>query len=288
MSVPTSTCLKCEGTGKLKEYSWNKGGICFECGGDGKVTTLSTHKFNKQEDPRKFLKHVSTRDMIDMIKSGSGKINSYDKMIDFRREMLKRAEKLGLDYDFGVDAMELINSTEKALDKAEKDMPTPWKKGAYNQAGKVAEVPAHWLSKFQGNSLRRDSSEMKEFAEKLKEEGLKDPVMIIIGQEDRRVSIGEGNHRTFAFIEAGLDKVPARVVRQRTNSGGVYYDKMERVPQYDYFKADASPEEVFDTFWDADYLPEEPSEEVSLDALLAESDEFDDEDFDLLDDLDEL
>jgi hypothetical protein len=138
--------------------------------------------------------------------------------------------------------------------------PSPWRDDVYTKAGKVSLVPVKWLKKFQGNRLRRDDAKMKEFAEQLAVEGLREPISLTIGQQDRRVSVGEGNHRMFAMEMNGEEYVPVRVVRTQNNIGGKYYDKMSKVPVDDYFPADASPLDVFDTFDDGDYLPEDPDE----------------------------
>lgn len=285
------TCFKCKGKGKIEQYSWNKGGICFTCGGDGKVNTFSTIKLNKMTeygDMRDYALHSSTRDLATLFASGD-----FAKLEDAQLRAVRKVFRDRADEVFDINARDFAFATTedigdtvlKELDKREKEMPETYKKSAYYKAGKVSLVPVHWLQKFQGNSLRRDHNEMKQFAEQLLEEGLQDPVMIIIGQEDRKVSIGEGNHRTFAHIMAGVDNIPARVIRQRTNEGGVYYDRMSNVPKDDYFKGDAKPEEVFDTFYDHAELPAEPEPEPVEEP---EDDfDFDDEDLDSLDLLDD-
>lgn len=247
------SCFRCKGTGKLPEYSWNKGGVCFTCGGDGQLNPLSMQKVEMHEkDISKFMKHVSTRDLVSLITDGD--VTRYQKLpektqMTLRVELRERARKLDIDpKDYIGNTKKMLNDMVKKLEDLEDSMPKPWKDKPY---GKYAEeIPVHWLTKFQGNSLRRDDEEMDKFAEQLKKEGLQDPVMVIIGQEDRRISIGEGNHRTFAFLRAGLDKVPVRVVRNRTNSGGVFYDKMDAIPQFDYVKGDLKPSEVFNTYYD--------------------------------------
>jgi ParB-like nuclease domain len=256
--VGKKPCMKCGGDGYIPQYSWNANGICFECDGTGYVTEITIDKINKRRDIEGYMNHVSTRDLleslIDAKKQGKRVIPTNSTTV--MREVTKRLKRFGIKFElYSPGALNSIERGLQALDKLERETPQPWKKSAYVSAGKVDEVPVHWLKKFQGNPLRRDKAGMTEFAWKLKSEGLEEPILIIIGQEDRRVSIGEGNHRTFAFEEAGFDKIPARVMRQRTNPSGVYYDKMDKVPVDDYFKGDASPKEVFDTYYDADSLP---------------------------------
>lgn len=100
--------------------------------------------------------------------------------------------------------------------------------------------------------------QLAKFTEELKKDGLKEPVMISIGQRDRQVSVGEGNHRMNAFINMGMDYIPARVTRGTDNYGAwtYYYDKMSRVPLDDYFPADSKPTDVFDNMYDhGDFTP---------------------------------
>lgn len=262
------SCFRCGGDGFLPQFSHIRGGVCFTCGGDGEVNTFSVIKLNKmekKEDIRSYVEHSSNRDIATLVKSGE-----YGKLKDAQRtrvtdELWYRSERYGLNPTDYYSMEKLAEDVLTKLDALEKNMPKPYEKDPYFKAGKVSLVPVHWLKKFQGNSLRRDSKAMQEFAEELKRDGLTDPVMMIIGQEDRNVSVGEGNHRMNAFELAGLDYVPVRVARSMTNLRGTYYDKMSRVPEDEYFPADASPENVFDTFYDHDELPEKPEPEPEVD-----------------------
>jgi hypothetical protein len=263
-NVAEVTCFKCHGKGFLPQFSGIKGGVCFTCHGKGVLNPLSFQRLEMHSDDnrkfQKFLTGVSTKDLIATVRELTRE--QFQKLGEKNGRLIKyelhdRAEALGVEVD-SLNLSKTVKNTEEALNKLEKEMPKPWEKTGY---GKFAEeVPVHWLTKFQGNSLRRDDKEMDKFAEELKKDGLKDPVMVIIGQEDRKVSIGEGNHRTFAFLRAGLDKVPVRVVRNRTNPGGVFYDKMHTIPTDDYVKGDLKPSEVFDTYYDGkdltEYTPE--------------------------------
>jgi ParB-like nuclease domain len=238
---------------------------------------------SSKSEMKSYLKHSTNRDIGNLFSSGDYRNLHEVQQKEAISELKDRAKNFyGVDTSKYPSFSDLGKEVVKELDKREKAMPETYKKSPYYKAGKVSLVPVHWLQKFQGNSLRRDSKEMREFADELMQDGLEDPVMIIIGQEDRRVSIGEGNHRTFAHIQAGLDYVPARVARQVKNIRGAYYDKMSRVPEDDYFPADSSPENVFDTFYDHGDMPKEPEPEPEED--------FDDDDFDddILSELDDL
>lgn len=128
------------------------------------------------------------------------------------------------------------------------NVPTPWKDNVYAQKGIAEEVEISFLEPFQGNPLRYSDERMAELVEDIRQNGLREPIMILIGQEDRRVQIGEGNHRLFAAKLAGLTKIPARVMRQRNIHFGwsKVCNHMSNVPEYGYFPADAAPSKVFD------------------------------------------
>ena len=126
-------------------------------------------------------------------------------------------------------------------------IPEPWKDNKYYKLGLVAEVPLSWLIRYQGNRLRMRRYEFEKLVEDIKTNGIEEPVMIFIGQKDRTVTLGEGNHRMMAAMMAGLKSIPARVIRNQY-AEGVSNNKMSRVPVDDYFPADASPLDVFDEF----------------------------------------
>ena len=253
MKIP---CYRCGGDGHLPQFEWNKAGICFTCGGDGIVNTFSTIKLNKMTmgyEMRDYIHHSFNRDLAELYRSGAISSVKDRQASEVRIELTERAEKyFGLKSSDYKDTFGLAEEFLNRLDDLEKNFPQTHEKSPYFEAGKVSLVPVHWLKKFQGNPLRRDEKEMKEFKEQLMKEGLKDPVYIMVGRDDRRVSVGEGNHRMNAFIDMGMDYVPARVATYRTNSGhySQFYDKMSRVPVNDYYSADANPKEVFDTMYD--------------------------------------
>lgn len=236
------------------------GGVCFTCGGDGIVNTFSTIKLNRMTmkyEMRDYLKHSSNRDLATLFSSGEYTKLQPTQQLEARYELFDRAGKYYSIETDGKTAEEVGSQVISKLDELEKSMPKPYEKNGYFQAGKVDLVPVHWLKKFQGNDLRIDRKELDKFGEGLKKDGLKEPVMISIGQRDRQVSVGEGNHRMNAFINMGMDYIPARVTRGTDNYGAwtYYYDKMSRVPLSDYFPADAKPTDVFDTMYDHGDFP---------------------------------
>lgn len=211
-----------------------------------------------KSEMRDYLTHSSNRDIATLFTSGEFAKLQPTQQTEARYELKDRAKNYyGIDVDSHSSTEGIANEVIAKLDKLEKEMPKPYEKNGYFTSGKVSLVPVHWLKKFQGNSLRRYEEQMQEFSEELVRDGLKEPVMISIGQHDRQVSVGEGNHRMNAFIMAGLDFVPARVLRSNTNWGGQtqFYDKMSRVPLNEYYQGDASPDEVFDTYYDKGDIP---------------------------------
>ena len=253
------SCYRCGGDGKLPQFDWNKGGVCFTCGGDGIVNTFSTISLNKKdrEATKAYLKHSGNRDLLNVFLEGEAHKLDAMQLSELTTEIRNRAHDY-YGYPKGQPLMmDDMRDIIKIIDEREKNMPKPYEKNAYFTAGKVSLVPVHWLKKFQGNNLRRDDEGMKKFAEELLRDGLKEPAMLMIGQADKTVGLGEGNHRMNAYIQAGLDFIPVRVSRRVGNvgtTGQQYYDKMSRVPIDDYYQGDASPEEVFDTFYDHDYI----------------------------------
>ena len=253
-------CFRCKGTGYIEKFSHIKGGICFTCGGDGKVNTFSTISLNRKgevEPVRQYLNHSSNRDIATIFSDGSFMKLKEMQRIEAIKELRFRAKEY---YDIGTEQPleEIAKQITDKLDDMEKNIPRPYEDEWYYKNGKVDLVPVHWLKKFQGNRLRRSNEGMKEFKEELLKDGLKEVPYISIGQRDRFVKVGEGNHRMNAYMMMGMDFIPVRVVRNTTNNGysSTFYDRMSRVPLDDYFPGDERPTKVFDTFYDHDYKTE--------------------------------
>jgi len=86
--------------------------------------------------------------------------------------------------------------------------------------------------------------------EKLKKEiidagGLKEEILIVVGKNDRTVSVGEGNHRVMAAKELGYKYLPTRAAVQRGTHGSISNPRTDLIPLADeYFPADAKPSDV--------------------------------------------
>lgn len=120
----------------------------------------------------------------------------------------------------------------------------PWQRRTYNTMGLVALIPLSMALAFRGNRLGK--SDPAQIAREIEEEGLREEVIFEIGQQDRKVSLGEGNHRAQAFELLGRLWIPARVMRRQWNEEGRVFDRMAAVPRDAYFPGDANPRSVFD------------------------------------------
>ena len=93
---------------------------------------------------------------------------------------------------------------------------------------KVKYVPIEWLLQFKGNQLRRTEEQMFELYQDIKTNGLKDPLWMAVGKENRKIILGEGNHRLELFRRFGLDEVPLIIGLQNNAYQGL------GLPPYDY------------------------------------------------------
>lgn len=106
-----------------------------------------------------------------------------------------------------------------------------WSKHRWDAEGqpyaKQAElVSVNWLKRLKGNDFRDmernvgynpdsddwDHGNMDDLAKSLKNRGVQEPVMIVVGLRDGYAYIGEGNHRIEAAYNADINKLPARVI----------------------------------------------------------------------------
>lgn len=109
----------------------------------------------------------------------------------------------------------------------------------------VEPVHVDDLINMQGNRLgKTDLEELK--AQIQADGGLKEPVIIQVGQNDRSAIVGEGNHRVQAAKELGYEYIPARVIVQRETHAPQKHLWADLIPEKGvYFKSDAKPSEVF-------------------------------------------
>lgn len=282
-------CFRCDGDGFLPQFSHIKGGVCFTCGGDGEVETYPPRKTAEMSDKdyRAFVSFMTTEDLAG---TDLSKLPEERKRIvmSHMQDKANRMTKSGL---FSKGEKERIDSA--SFEELQKDIlpsmqkklvdsiPRPYEDSPYFKKGVISMVPTAWAMKFQGNRLRYDVE--GELLESIVKNGMNEVPYFNIGQEDRHVKVGEGNHRMNTYNALGLDFIPMRVVRSKNGqeNGSHAYDKMSRVPKYDYFKADASPDEVFDTYYDGPEFRDsvKSPEEEAKDAVVKLVEKYKDENF---------
>jgi hypothetical protein len=76
--------------------------------------------------------------------------------------------------------------------------------------------------------LRRDDASFEELKADIKENGIKEELIIFFGRNGK-VHIGEGNHRHQIALELGIDKIPVRFIFWRSVEGNSPYGKAYKV-----------------------------------------------------------
>ena len=131
----------------------------------------------------------------------------------------------------------------------------PWRENVHTKYGYVSEVPVNWLFQYKGNERRLTNEQFTALSQSIKEEGLREPVTIIVGLKDHYVYLGEGNHRLDVYHESGYETIPARVwVYQfgKKESLGIPSKHCNEVilPTDDpfYYSLSCSPEKAFSSY----------------------------------------
>lgn len=78
-------------------------------------------------------------------------------------------------------------------------------------------VPVSAMSGIPGNRLRYDPSEL---TEDIRQNGIREPLLLAYSQKSRTVVLGEGNHRLEAARRLGMEHVPVRAVRYNMEGPG--------------------------------------------------------------------
>ncbi len=131
--------------------------------------------------------------------------------------------------------------------------PFPWSKDPkapiYDYGSKVENVPISWLLKLPGNDQRLSIDEMADLQKRLVAEGLRDPVIIVVGKKSRTAKLGEGNHRLKIAHRLGYTSLAARVIvgseygSEKHNAATIGPDLIPEPNKY--FPSDAAPSDVF-------------------------------------------
>jgi len=78
-------------------------------------------------------------------------------------------------------------------------------------------VPTEALRGIPGNNLRYDPVEL---TENIRQNGIRDPLILQYHQKNRTVILGEGNHRLESARRLGLESVPVRAMRYNMEGRG--------------------------------------------------------------------
>lgn len=141
-----------------------------------------------------------------------------------------------------------------------------WKNSQAYEDGLVGEVPIDWLwqfrnkkrgemppnwddlkvrEKYEGRELeaKNERENIERIKKDILENGLISPLHLVVGKDDERVSLEEGNHRLVALKELGYEKVPIIVyISEFTFSGIEYFTDVQKTK---YFPSRANPINVF-------------------------------------------
>lgn len=60
---------------------------------------------------------------------------------------------------------------------------------------------------------KQPNTDLDALTEDIRTNGIREPMILLYGQDDRKAVIGEGNHRLAAAERLGMEEVPARVAR---------------------------------------------------------------------------
>lgn len=74
----------------------------------------------------------------------------------------------------------------------------------------------------------REPDEVQKLAESIVEQGWREPLMLEYYSKDKRVLLGEGNHRLHAALQLGLTHVPVWVYVKHYEGEGKYRSKRSR------------------------------------------------------------
>ena len=174
-------------------------------------------------------KTVTKDEFNEMVRALNDKIGTADPIF-------VNGKKMATLKDAGKELMRLIQPRIDAKKKAEAEHEAKWAPHRWDAPGasyaKQAEmVPVRWLKRHKGNELRLGSEkgqvlgynpdigdyeygDMEGLVASIKERGIQEPIMIVVGMRDGYAYVGEGNHRIEAAEILDMKELPTRVVVQ--------------------------------------------------------------------------
>ncbi|MFF2532211.1 ParB N-terminal domain-containing protein [Brevibacillus sp. NPDC058079] len=84
----------------------------------------------------------------------------------------------------------------------------PWRINGYTKAGMVKELPISWVEQFIGKPILKTVQAKETLKEDIERNGLKNPIVLLVGQKDRRLRIKTGHTRLAIYKEIGYDSIP--------------------------------------------------------------------------------
>lgn len=119
----------------------------------------------------------------------------------------------------------------------------------------VEHVPVEVMDKFRDPDTDRwkpveeenagfGPAHIRNLAEAIKKNGIREPLIVIYGQEERKAVLGEGHHRLEAAKLLGHKDVPVRVIRQHSSpKNGISVPGAEP-NKHNYVRGDLRPSEI--------------------------------------------
>lgn len=86
----------------------------------------------------------------------------------------------------------------------------------------VQMVPTSQVAKYHSHNRRTEpwGSNMDELKADIQKNGVKEPIVLKYGTEDRKLHVWDGDHRILAAEELGIKELPVRVITAKKTDDG--------------------------------------------------------------------
>jgi len=81
-------------------------------------------------------------------------------------------------------------------------------KGEYHIMASIRELDKYKEHNWSRFKSRRGDAKWEELVQSIKKEGIKTPVQVFLYEDEKRIRLGEGNHRLGVAKELGIKKIP--------------------------------------------------------------------------------